>query len=119
MIKGNVNIVKKMWSDKATIIGTTKSKDSRGITKMVDTTIVSDEPCKVVKKTLNGGNQSFFDEVKYNSLLLISNGIKIPQGADINITDINGNVTNYRLASGGYAHYTTHQEVAMVLDDKA
>lgn len=119
MIKGNVNIVKKMWSDKATIIGTIKGKDKRRITTTVDNVIVKDEPCKVVKKTLNGGNQSFFDEVKYNSLLLISNSIKIPAGADINITDINGNVTNYRLASGGYAHYTTHQEVAMVLDNKA
>lgn len=119
MIYGNSNIVRKIWNDKATIKASKPVKDTRGFTVNSDVLVVENEPCRLVKKSLNSGKQGFYDEIKYNALLLIRNGINIPAGSDIYITDINGNNTLYRLASGGYANYTTHQEVAVVLDDKA
>lgn len=120
MLQGNTRIVQKLWSDRATItVANSSRKDGRGFTVNADVEIVNNEPCKVVKKSLNSGKQGFYDEIKYNALLLIKNGIDIPAGADIEVTDIHGNKTAYRLASGGFANYTTHQEVAMVVDKKA
>lgn len=113
------NIIALMWKDRATIHGSEKSKDKRGFIVNNDKIILDNEPCKVVKKSLAGGNQTFYDEVKYNALLLISNNIDVPKGVDIVITDMNGNKTKYQRASGGYTNYSTHQEIAMIYDEKA
>ena len=51
--------------------------------------------------------------------LLIRNGIDIPAGAVIYITDQNGNTTKYKRSSKGYSGYYSHQEIAMVRDEKA
>ena len=51
--------------------------------------------------------------------LLIRNGIDIPAGAVIYITDQNGNTVKYKRSSKGYSGYYSHQELAMVRDEKA
>lgn len=119
MIRGNTNIVQLAWYDKATITANVDAQDDEGFDTGEETTLVENEPCKVVKKTLNAGQQGFFDNVKYTALLLISNDVEVPKGANITITDVNGKKQLYKLASGGYSNYTTHQEIAMTVDDKA
>lgn len=119
MIKGNVDFVKKMWSDHCTIKIQTSAQDERGFDLQEDKVIADNVPCKVVKKRLNAGNQSFFDNVKYEAVLLIGNEITVPKGADIIVTNFNNHVQKYKLASGGFSEYTTHQEIAMLIDDKA
>lgn len=116
---GDTSIVQLMWHDRARITGVADATDDDGFDTTDDVVIADNEPCKVVQKTLSAGNQSFYDEVKYNALLLIRPDLKIPQGADIEVTDKHGNVTKYKRASGGFANYVTHQEVAMEVDDKA
>ncbi|TPR21444.1 hypothetical protein DY102_07065 [Apilactobacillus timberlakei] len=113
------NIVALMWKDIVTIHSSEKTKDKRGFIINKDKIILDNEPCKVVKKSLASGNQTFYDEVKYNALLLIRNNIDVPKGADIVITDLNGNKSKYQRASGGYTNYSTHQEIAMIYDEKA
>lgn len=112
------NSVGLLWKDKATILGTKKVKHG-AITDTEDVTIVENEPCKVVLNGQSAGNQSFFGSDKYDAKLLIRNGIVIPAGADIYITDQNGNTTAYKRASKGYTGYYSHQELAMVHDEKA
>lgn len=119
-LQGNFRIVRKLWNDKAKItISNSNRKDARGFTVADDVIIAEHEPCKVIKKSLSSGKQGFYDEIKYNALLLIRNDIEIPAGADIEVTDFLGNKTAYQLASGGLAKYSTHQEVAMTLNRKA
>lgn len=108
----------KLWFDKVTITGVRDSDDGV-FTDGAPVTIVEDEPAKVVLKGLKASDQSFFGTDSYDAKLLIRNGIKIPAGAEMVVTDVNGQVTTYKRASKGYAGYVSHQEVAMVRDEKA
>ncbi|WP_203638896.1 hypothetical protein [Levilactobacillus wangkuiensis] len=108
----------KLWFDRATITGVKTVKDG-AFTDTVPVTIVENEPAKVILKGLKASDQTFFGTDAYDAKLLIRNGLKIPAGVDIDVTDINGQVTHYKRASKGYAGYVSHQEVAMVRDEKA
>ncbi|BAN07783.1 Phage Related protein [Levilactobacillus brevis KB290] len=108
----------KLWFDKVTITGVRDSLDGV-FTDGKSVTIVEDEPAKVVLKGLKASEQTFFGTDAYDAKLIIRNGIKIPAGADIVVTDVNGQTTNYKRTSKGYAGYISHQEVAMVRDEKA
>lgn len=107
-----------LWTDKATIIGTTPVKKG-AITNNELVTLIEDEPCKVVLKSQKAGTQSFYGTDSYDAMLIIRNGIEIPAGSVITITDQNGNSTKYKRASKGYTGYYSHQEIAMVRDEKA
>ncbi|AYM03577.1 hypothetical protein D8911_11495 [Levilactobacillus brevis] len=112
------NQLTKLWFDRVTITGVKTVKDG----PFIDTepvTIVEDEPAKVILKGLKASEQTFFGTDAYDAKLLIRNGIKIPAGATVDVTDVNGQTTHYKRASKGYAGYVSHQEVAMVRDDKA
>jgi len=108
----------KLWFDKVTITGVRDESDGV-FTDGKPVTIVEDEPVKVVLKGLKASEQSFFGTDNYDAKLLIRNGILIPAGAEMVVTDVNGQVTQYKRASKGYAGYISHQEVAMVRDEKA
>ena len=107
-----------VWTDKAQIIGTTKVTKNH-ITNSIETTIVENEPCKVILKGQSAGTQTIFGTDEANAKLLIRNGIDIPAGAVIYITDQNGNTVKYKRSSKGYTGYYSHQEVAMIRDEKA
>lgn len=107
-----------LWKDKVTIKGTKKVVKNH-ITNSIDVVIVKDEPAKVILKSQNAGDQSFYGTDKYDAKLLIRNGIDIPAGADIYVTDQNGNQVKYKRASKGYSGYYSHQELAMIRDEKA
>ncbi|WP_282801223.1 hypothetical protein [Secundilactobacillus kimchicus] len=109
----------KLWFDKATIYGVQEVTDEDGFTDTQDVVVVADEPCKVVLKGLKASEQSFFGTDNYDAKLLIRVGINIPAGAKITIRDANGRTTQYKRASKGYSGYLSHQEVAMVRDEKA
>lgn len=108
----------KLWFDKVTITGVRDSLDGV-FTDGKPVTIVEDEPAKVVLKGLKASEQTFFGTDAYDAKLIIRNGIKIPAGADIVVTDVNGQTTNYKRTSKSYTGYISHQEVAMVRDEKA
>lgn len=112
------NVLPALWHDRVSIIGT-QSITKGAFTDTVDTQIVTDEPAKVVLKGLKASEQSFFGTDNYDAKLLIRTGIDIPAGANIIVTDANGKVTKYKRASKGYTGYISHQEVAMVRDEKA
>lgn len=112
------NVLPALWNDTVTIFGTDSITDGV-FTDAVDKMIVENEPAKVVLKGLQASNQSFFGTDNYDAKLIIRTEIDIPAGANITVTDVNGVTTDYKRASKGYSGYVSHQEVAMVRDEKA
>ena len=118
LFEGLKQSVPRLWTDKATITGT-KEVVIHHVTDNIPVTIVENEPCKVILKSQSAGTQTIFGTDQYDAKLLIRNGINIPAGAVILVTDQNGNATKYKRASKGYTGYYSHQEIAMIRDEKA
>ncbi|WP_225426600.1 hypothetical protein [Companilactobacillus hulinensis] len=111
-------ILPKLWNDRVTIKGVIGVK--KGVfSDSKDATIVENYPAKVVLGGQKTSEQSFFGTDQYDAKLLIDNSVFIPAGADVYVTDVNGHKTKYKRASKGYQGYASHQEVAMVRDEKA
>ena len=108
-----------LWNDKVIIQTTKKVVNEHHITTSEPVTVVSDEPAKVILKGLKASEQSFYGTDEYDATLLIRTGIDVPAGATIIVTDVNGKVTKYKRSSKGYSGYVSHQEIAMVRDEKA
>jgi len=108
-----------LWTDKVTIQATKKVVNEHHITTSKPVTIVTDEPAKVILKGLKVSEQSFFGTDEYDATLLIRTGIDVPAGATIIVMDVNGKVTKYKRSSKGYSGYVSHQEIAMVRDEKS
>lgn len=107
-----------LYNDKVTITGQVSVKNG-SVTEQQDVTIATNIPGKVIMSGLKAGEQQEFLSNGYDAKLLIDNGIDVPAGAHITVKSMNGQVTHYKRASRGYAGYGSHQEVAMVLDEKA
>lgn len=118
LFNGLKKVVPLLWKDKAKITGTKKVVNNH-ITNSVPVTIVENEPCKVILKGQSSSTQTIFGTDEADAKLLIRNCIDIPAGAVIYVTDQNGNVTKYKRSSKGYQGYYSHQELAMVRDEKA
>lgn len=115
---GMSKILSTMYRDKATIYGVSKAKDGP-FTSTKPSLIAKDYPCKVSKGTQELSANGQYGTDKTDAILIIDNGITIPAGATIEITDVNGKVTKYKHSSSGYKGYESHQEVHMELDSKA
>ena len=112
------NVLPTLWNDRVTIYGTSTTNDGV-FTDTNDQIIVKDEPAKIVLKGLRASEQSFFGTDAYDAKLLLKPGINIPAGAIVDVLDVNGNIVRYKRASKGYTGYISHQEVALVRDEKA
>ena len=112
-------VVPILWTDKVNIQATKKVVNEHHITNSEPVTIVTDEPAKVILKGLKASEQSFYGTDEYDATLLLRAGIDVPAGATIIVTDVNGKVTKYKRSSKGYSGYVSHQEIAMVRDEKS
>lgn len=113
-----IRAMKSLWTDKVTITTTVPVKVGH-ITSSRPKTIVKDEPAKVVLKSQSVSQKGFYGTDSYDAELLIRTGLHIPAGSVIIATDQNGVVTKYKRSSKGYSGYATHQEIAMIRDEKA
>ncbi|WP_246001249.1 hypothetical protein [Companilactobacillus musae] len=111
-------IIEQVWNDRVTIIGVKNGKHGP-FSEDEPVTICEDRPGKVILGSLKPGNQTEFGTDQYDAKLLIDNNVSIPAGADITVTDVNGHITKYKRSSKGYRGYVSHQEVAMIRDEKA
>ncbi|CAM3206843.1 hypothetical protein [Lactiplantibacillus plajomi] len=116
--KRMARVLPTLWHDRVTISGVREVKDGP-FTTTEDVTVCKDRPAKVVLSGLKTSEQSFFGTDAYDAKLIIDNGVKVAAGDLITVTDQNSVVTEYRRASKGYTGYASHQEVAMVRDEKA
>jgi len=111
-------VIERVWTDRVTITGVKNGK--RGpFSEDEPVTIVKNHPAKVILGSQKPSDQSFFGTDQFDAKLLIDNDVSIPAGANIIVTDVNGQVTKYKRASKGYRGYVSHQELAMVRDEKA
>jgi len=111
-------VIERVWTDRVTITGIKNGK--RGpFSEDEPVTIVKNHPAKVILGSQKPSDQSFFGTDQFDAKLLIDNDVSIPAGANIIVTDVNGHVTEYKRASKGYRGYVSHQELAMVRDEKA
>lgn len=113
-----IRAMKSLWTDKVTITATQAVKVGH-ITSSQPVTLVKDEPAKVILKSQSASQEGFYGTDSYDAELLIRTGLDIPAGAVITVTDQNGVVTKYKRSSKGYSGYATHQEIAMVREEKA
>lgn len=109
----------RLWTDRVTITSTEKYKADHNITKSRNVTIVENEPAKIVLKGQSPSTQTIFGTDDTDAKLLIRNGIEIPAGSVVYATDQNGNTVKYKRSSKGYTGYYSHQELALVRDEKA
>ncbi len=111
-------IIERVWNDRVTITGVKNAR--RGpFSEDEVVTICENRPAKVILGSQKTSNQSEFGTDQYDAKLLIDNDVSIPAGARITVTDVNGHVTKYKRSSKGYRGYVSHQELAMVRDEKA
>lgn len=111
-------VIERVWNDRVTITGVKNVKHGP-FSEDEAVTICKNRPGKVILGSLKTSNQTEFGTDQYDAKLLIDNNVSIPAGADILVTDVNGHVTEYKRASKGYRGYVSHQEVAIVRDEKA
>lgn len=111
-------VIERVWNDRVTITGV-KDRKRGPFSEDEPVTIVENHPAKVILGSQKPSEQSFFGTDQYDAKLLIDNDVSIPAGARITVTDVNGHVTEYKRASKGYRGYVSHQELAMVRDEKA
>lgn len=116
--KRMAGVLPRLWNDRVTITGVRVVKDG-SFTTTEDVTVCENRPAKVVLSGLKASEQSFFGTDAYDAKLIIDNGVKIAAGDLITVTDVNGQVTKYKRTSKGYTGYYSHQELAMVRDEKA
>lgn len=108
----------RLWHDRVKIVGVKEVKTG-AFTDTVDVVIADDEPAKVSLKSLKASDQKQFGTDQYDVVMYIRTGLKMPAGCDVYVTDINGQTIKYKQTGRAYTGYVTHQEVAMVRDEKA
>lgn len=108
----------KLYRDRVTIYGA-KPVIRNGATEVRDVLIVSNLPCKVSLNYQQPSADGQFGTDAYDVKLFLENGVSVPAGAILDVTDVNGNTTRYKRSSAGYTAYASHQEVTMVRDEKA
>lgn len=117
-LKGLTKAVPLLWFDHVTIMGSIVVKDG-SYTDTKSTTIIANEPAKISRRYLKPSNQSYFGTDEYDVVMYIRQGIKIPAGCDVYVRDINGQTTKYKQSGKAYTGYVSHQEVALIRDEKA
>lgn len=107
-----------LWHDRVKIIGYRDEK--QGVfTDTVPVVIVDDEPAKVSLKTLKASEQKQFGTDEYDVVMFIRTGLKIPAGCDVWVTDVNGQTIKYKQSGRAFTGFVSHQEVALIRDEKA
>ena len=108
-----------LYRDRVTIYGG-RPITRNGATEIVDVVIVSNHPAKVSTiQQQQPSEDGQFGTDAYHAKLFLDNSVSVPAGAIIDVTDVNGHTTRYKRSSAGYTAYASHQEIAMVRDEKA
>lgn len=111
-------VLQLMYRDRVTITGG-KPVERNGATEVQDVVIVSNHPAKLSLGGQRASEDGQHGTDAYDAKLFIDNGIDVPAGATIDVTDVNGRTTRYKRSSAGYTAYASHQEITMVRDEKA
>ncbi len=109
-----------LYRDKATIYSVLPFKTDRGtINQLVAIKDGINIPCKLSRSNQRASKSGLFGTDEYDAKIYMANGIHVPAGAVIDVTDANDNVVRYKRSSASYASYLSHQEITIVRDEKA
>lgn len=111
-------VLKTLYRDRATIYGG-KAVVRNGATEVQQVVIASNYPAKLSLKAQQASVDGNYGTDAYDAKLILDNGVSVPAGAVIDVVDVNGHTTRYQRSSAGYTAYASHQEIAMVRDEKA
>lgn len=111
-------ILATLYRDRVTIYGA-KPVVRNGATEVQDVVIVSNYPCKLSLKNQQPSADGQYGTDAYDAKLFLDNGVSVPAGAILDVTDVNGNTIRYKRSSASYTAYASHQELNMVRDEKA
>ncbi|WP_278437949.1 hypothetical protein [Leuconostoc lactis] len=111
-------ILETLYRDRVTIYGGMPVKRN-GATEIQDVVIASNYPCKISLSNQQPSSDGQFGTDAYDAKLFLDNGVSVPAGAILDVTDVNGHTTRYKRSSASYTAYASHQELAMVRDEKA
>lgn len=107
-----------LYRDRVTIYGA-KPVLRNGATELQDVVIASNYPCKLSLNNQQPSADGQFGTDAYDAKLFLDNGVSVPAGAILDVTDVNGHTTRYKRSSASYTAYASHQELTMVRDEKA
>jgi len=116
--KAASSTLSRLYRDRVTIYGA-KPIIRNGATEIKDALIVSNLACKLSLNNQQSSDDGQFGTDAYDVKLFLENGVSVPAGAILDVTDVNGNTTRYKRSSAGYTAYASHQEVTMIRDEKA
>ena len=89
------------------------------ITKQKWVNKVLDQPCRISQKQLTVASGGDIAGLSYVTTLHCDPNVEIPAGCRLKVTDIHGNVRDYKRSSEGFSSYRTHQEVVVLREEKA
>lgn len=107
-----------LYRDKATIWGHAPQVIN-GATQTVPVLIVKDLPAKLSTSGAKVSAVGDYGTDEIDAILFIDHTVKVPAGAIIEVTVKSGEVLKFKRASRSYSEYESHQEIALVRDDKA
>lgn len=115
MVSGQKKAIQSLYKGVCSIIEYVSSIDSTAKrTKFTETTVLTNQPCRLSFKTISSTNQNDTGASITQSIkLFISNEIQIKPGSKI-IVSQNGITTAYK-NSGEPAIYANHQEIMLEL----
>lgn len=103
--------VKSLWKDKMTVTEHQPYKKPDKTTAFRDVDVITDEPCKIIFKTVNAVDQQEAARLAQSVELLCDKSLEIKEGSKIVITH-EGRTTSYQ-RSGMPAVYSVHQEILL------
>lgn len=112
------DVLPTLWFDRVKITGV-KEVQHGSITDTEPVTIVDGEPAKISRKSLKPSDQKDFGTDEYDVVMYIRTGIDIPAGCKVYATDVNGHTVEYKQSGKAYTGYISHQEVALIRNEKA
>lgn len=116
--KNAIAPVESLYWDKFTLYGFKEiTKDNGSKTNVPNQVLLSDIPCRVYQKARAGTTavkEGQDPNIQYETKLMCNPIYDIPAGSRIVVTDIHGNVKEYRRADEGFDSYVTHQENTII-----
>lgn len=110
--------IRKLFTDLCTITNSVLTTDAYGGTSYTDTTICTNEPCRISYSSFNNADDSNngASSITQNIKLFIREDLSIPAGSKITVK--RGTVTTEYKASGVPAIHSNHQEINLELVEK-
>lgn len=115
MVSGQKKAIESLFKGVCSIVEYVSSIDSTNKrTKLSETTVLTNQPCRLSFKTISSTNQTdTVASLNQSIKLFISNEVQIKPGSKIIVTQ-NGVTTAYK-NSGEPAIYANHQEIPLEL----